>query len=236
MLEINRIQKRKVSEEIVGEIKRLISKGVFLTDQKLPSETELAHQFGVSRSSIREALSMLASAEIIETRQGEGTYVRKVQIGDYIHPLVLSMVTEKEQALHLLEMRQIFEIGTVEIAAARRNENDLAELKQTILELEMQLKLGESGMEADFHFHRAIAEATKNPLLIQTMENLTHVMKQSLEYTHSHNVGNTERRWRVLKEHQEIFACIEKGDSHGAVAALKEHLENVRNKLKALDH
>jgi GntR family transcriptional repressor for pyruvate dehydrogenase complex len=222
---INRIQKRKVSEEIVDEIKRLISEGVFLPDHKLPSETELSNRFGVGRSSIREALSMLAAAEIVETRQGEGTYVRKVDIGNYIHPLALSMVTEKQQTLHLLEMRQIVEAGIVELAAIRRDENDIKEMKKAILDLETKLKLGEPEMDADFNFHMAVASASKNPLLIQTIENLTQVMKQSIEYTYKEK--NLERRWQSLQEHKNIFACIENKDPEGAVAALKQHLDNI---------
>jgi GntR family transcriptional regulator, transcriptional repressor for pyruvate dehydrogenase complex len=222
---INRIQKRKISGEIVVEIKRLISDGVFLPEDKLPSETELSNQFGVGRSSVREALSMLAAAEIIETRQGEGTFVRKIQIGNYIPPLALSIVTEKQQTLHLLEMRQFVESGIVELASIRRDENDIKEIRKTLLDLEMKLELGEPEMEADFNFHMAVASASKNPLLIQTIENLAHVMKQSIEYAYKEK--NLERRWQSLLEHKDIFFHIEKKDPQGAVSALKRHLGNI---------
>ncbi|WCK56443.1 FadR/GntR family transcriptional regulator [Aneurinibacillus sp. Ricciae_BoGa-3] len=225
MNRIARIQRRKISGEIVDEIKRLISEGVFSPDDKLPSETELCNQFGVGRSSVREALSMLAAAEIIETRQGEGTFVRKIQIGNYIHPLALSIVTEKQQTLHLLEMRRYVESGIVELAAIRRDQNDIKEIRKTLLDLEMKLQLGESEMEADFNFHMAVASASKNPLLIQTIENLAQVMKQSIEYAYKEK--NLERRWQSLQEHKDIFSHIENQDSLGAVSALKRHLENI---------
>jgi GntR family transcriptional regulator, transcriptional repressor for pyruvate dehydrogenase complex len=230
---ISRIQKQKVSNEIVKEIKRLINENVFLPEQKLPSETELSNQFGVSRSSVREALSMLASANIIETRQGEGTYVRKVEIGNYIHPLALSIVTKKEQTIHLLEIRQIVESGSVELAAVRRDESDIKEIKKAILELEMKLELGEPERDADFNFHMAVASASKNPLLIQTMENLTQIMKQSIEYTYKEK--SLEKRWQSLQEHKDIFTCIENRDPQGAVYALKQHLNSVLNVLVPLN-
>lgn len=233
---INRIQKRKISEEVVNEIKRLIQDGVFTSNTKLPPEKELGEMFGVGRSSIREALSMLAAADIVETRQGEGTFVRKIDLTDYIHPLVLSMVAEKKQTLHLLETRRIVELGTVELAAIRANESDFNEMKEALLDMEQQLKLGRTGMQADFAFHRAIAAASKNPVLIQVMENLSQLMKHSLEYTLRQNTGKyAERRKLVLQEHQDIFANLEKRDPQGAVSAMQIHLEKVRQKLLSLD-
>lgn len=233
---INRIEKRKISEEVVNEIKRLIQDGVFTSNTKLPPEKELAEMFGVGRSSIREALSMLAAADIVETRQGEGSFVRKIDLTDYIHPLVLSMVAEKKQTLHLLETRRIVELGTVELAAIRANQSDFNEMKEALLDMEQQLKLGRTGMQADFAFHRAIAAASKNPVLIQVMENLSQLMKHSLEYTLRQNTGKyAERRKLVLQEHQDIFANLEKRDPKGAVSAMQIHLEKVRQKLLSLD-
>ncbi len=233
---INRIHKRKISEEVVNEIKRLIQDGAIAPNTKLPPEKELSEMFGVGRSSIREALSMLAAADIVQTRQGEGTFVRKIDLADYIHPLVLSMVAEKKQTLHLLETRRIVELGTVELAAIRASESDFKEMKKTLLDFERQLKLGETGMQADFAFHRAIAMASKNPVLIQVMENLSQLMKQSLEYTLRQNTGKyAERRKLVLLEHQDIFSKLEKRDPQGAVAAMEIHFEKVRQKLLSLD-
>lgn len=234
MREVRRIKRKKVSEEVVDEIKRLIEKGVLAPDSKLPSEKELSDMFGVGRSSIREALSMLAAARIIETRQGEGTFVRRVDLTDYIHPLALSIVAKKEQTLHLLETRQIIELGTVELAALRADKKDLQTMKQILLDFEYQLEMGEVGEEADFAFHRAVAVASKNPILIQVFDNLSPVLKQSLNYTLYQNVGNVEKRRSVLQEHKEIFSCIKKRDAQGAVACMRQHLENVRQKLLAL--
>jgi GntR family transcriptional regulator, transcriptional repressor for pyruvate dehydrogenase complex len=235
MPQINPIQKRKVSEEIASEIKRLIHERVFTPEERLPSELDLAGQFGVGRTSIREALSMLSSAGLIETRQGEGTFVKNVKIGDYIHPLALSVVTQKEQTLQLLEFRQIIELRAVELAALRRDESDITTIQQTINDLERQIVLGKSGMEADFAFHCAVAAASRNPLILQVMENLTHVMLQSLKYTHRQNEGNSVRQQRVLKEHLQIFKSIQESNPQGAIQALGIHLENVRQKILELD-
>jgi GntR family transcriptional repressor for pyruvate dehydrogenase complex len=176
---------------------------------------------------------MLASAEIVETRQGEGTYIRKVEIGNYIHLLALSLVTEREQTLNLLEMRKVVESGTVELAAIRRDETDIKKIKKAILDLEMKLELGEPEMEADFNFHLAIASASKNPLLIQTIENVTQVMKQSIEYAYKEK--KLEKRWQSLQEHKDILACIENRDPQEAVLALNRHLDNVVISLHSLD-
>lgn len=232
MQSINRIQKRKVTNEIVDELKRLIQEGVFTSDSKLPPEKELSDMFGVGRSSVREALSMLSAAQIIETRQGEGTFVRKTGLGDYIHPLAVSMIVEKQETLNLLETRKIVETGTAELAALRADEHDLAVMRQTLQDLERQLAQGETGWLADFAFHRAVAEASKNPVLVQIIDNLSKIMKLSLEYTLSQNTGKfAERRKLLLQEHKAIFACIEQKDPKGAAAAMQYHLEQVRKKL-----
>lgn len=233
---IQRIQKRKVSEEIVDEIKRLIQNGEFSSNCKLPPEKELSEMFGVGRSSIREALSMLASADIVETRQGEGTFVRKVGVSDYIHPLAISMIAEKQQTLHLLETRKIVELGIVEAAAIRADEEDFLNMKKAILDLERQLELGETGVEADLDFHKTIAVASKNPVLIQVLENLSEIMTESLEYTLRHNTGRyAARRKLVVMEHKAIYECLVRRDQAGAVQAMKNHLENVRQKTLRLD-
>jgi GntR family transcriptional repressor for pyruvate dehydrogenase complex len=234
MRKVKPIRRKKVSEEIVEEIKRLIEQGELPSDSKLPSEKELSDMFGVGRSSIHEALSMLAAARIIETRQGEGTFVRKVDLSDYIHPLALSIVAKKEQTLHLLETRKIIELGTVELAALRADQHDLKEMKKALLDFECQLEMGEDGVDADFAFHRAVAVASKNPILIQVIDNLSPVLKQSLNYTLYQNMGNLEKRRSVLQEHKEIFGSIEKRDAQGAVACMRQHLENVRKKLLEL--
>src|SRR5699024_11015137 len=113
------------------KIKAMIQDGTFPADEKLPSETELAKMFAVSRAPIREALSILSATGVIESRQGGGSWVRQVELSGFLEQMAIEMV-EIEQVFDLLEMREIIETEACALAAKRRTEEDLRRLEQAL--------------------------------------------------------------------------------------------------------
>src|SRR5690606_21006690 len=122
---ISMIVRKRVSHQIIDEIKRRIKTGEFSVNSKLPSENELAKMFNVSRVPIREALSALASHGIIESVHGGGNWVRPVPIDKILDQTIIDVISYK-QIVELLETRIILETKAAAIAAERHDENDLS--------------------------------------------------------------------------------------------------------------
>lgn len=230
------IKRMKVSEQIVEEIKRLIREGVYPPESKLPSEAELAKMFGVSRSPVREALSVLVASGLIESRQGGGSVVKSTQITDLIEQVALEMI-DIQQVLHLLEMRTILETEAAALAAERRKEQHLLQLKRALDDFGKMIKDdNDIGLEADFAFHLAVVEASHNPVLLQVLNNISDLYRKSLKFTLKQNRGLQRKKEKVVNEHRLIYEAIKNQDSESARKYMREHLLNVRKKLEALEN
>ena len=125
------IQRRKISEQVLDEIKALIKDGTFKADHKLPSEMELAKMFQVSRSPVREAISVLAATGMVESRQGGGNWVRKVDFAEMLEQVTMEMV-DIEQVYDLLELRTIIETEAAALAAERHTKEEIEELEEAL--------------------------------------------------------------------------------------------------------
>ena len=114
------VKKTRVYEEIVAKIKDMIDKGRFKSGDQLPVERELAEVFRVSRSSVREAIRSLESQGLLESRQGNGTYIAKHPVESLVKPLASVICSEKDGQRELFEMRRLIEPQLAFLAAERR--------------------------------------------------------------------------------------------------------------------
>ncbi|WP_027718044.1 FadR/GntR family transcriptional regulator [Desulfovirgula thermocuniculi] len=228
------INRRKAWELIVDELKAMIQKGQYKPGDRLPSEAELAKMFGVSRSPVREALSVLEAAGIIASRQGGGSYVRAGCGSSLLEPLILEAMDYK-QVLYLLEVRQILETEAAALAAERRDEEDLAAMREALVRFRLitedETAIGE---EEDFAFHRAVVAATHNPVLIRIVDDISDLYRKCLSVTLAKNVGFRRKREQVFKEHEAIFEAIKEGQANLARVQANVHLEKVKEKVKML--
>ncbi|TKC18097.1 FadR/GntR family transcriptional regulator [Robertmurraya kyonggiensis] len=226
-----RIKREKVSSLVLEELKKMIKSGEFPYNSKLPSETELAKMFGVSRSPVREALSVLAASGLIESTQGGGSWVREVNLAEMLEHVQFEMV-KVQQVQDLLEMRTIIESEAAFLAAKRYKPQDIVDLEEALEAFrkasEDQFKIG---YEEDYAFHRIIVRAAYNPFLTQTMENVSELHVKSLMFSLEKNLGWEEKRKEVFTEHVNIFNAIKNGDGIAARTAVIEHLTNTRIKL-----
>ncbi len=229
---ISPVKRKKMSEQIFEEIQALIKDGTFPADQKLPSETELAKMFQVSRAPVREALSVLAATGMVESRQGGGNWVRQVELTNFLEQVTMEMV-QIEQVFDLLEMRTIVESEAAALAAQRYQEEDLKALEEA-LHAFGQTMLGDQtsvGDEADYHFHHMIVKASYNPFLIQTIENISDLYQKAMMFSLQKNVGLKMKRESVYKEHEAIFQAIKNREPELAATQMKKHLQTARIKL-----
>lgn len=147
------IKPKKIYEEVAEAILHMIQTGQLKPGDKLDSVQQLAENFQVGRAAIREALTALRAMGLIEMKQGEGTYVREFDPAMLSFPISAAVLMNKEDVVHLLEVRKLLEVGAAGVAARRRTEEDLRAMKSTLEQMRQAIGDEELGEKAYFLFH-----------------------------------------------------------------------------------
>ncbi|MCM3324019.1 MULTISPECIES: FadR/GntR family transcriptional regulator [Cytobacillus] len=227
-----KIERKKISAQVLEQLNEKIKSKEFPPNQPLPSENELAKLFGVSRAPVREALSVLSASGIIESRQGGRSYVKELHLVDMMDRLTLQYIS-LEEVFELLELRMIMETEAAALAANRRNSSDLEKIKNALKGLEETLtNPDEVGLQADLDFHKYMIEATKNSFMVGVMDNIGDLYRKAVAFSLKKNLGLQRKRESVYLEHEAIYKAIESQDEENARKAMKNHLQNVRKKLR----
>jgi len=158
------INKKSLAEEVAEQLRTAINNGTYKVDEQLPTEPELMKQFGVGRSSVREAIRILANSGLLRVQQGVGTFIEAhAGITEPFHQRL-----KRAEAPDLDEVRQLLEMKIAEKAAANRTDEDLKKIKAA-LDKRTAMAHGAGSLEdcvlADIAFHMSIAEAARNPIL-----------------------------------------------------------------------
>lgn len=190
---------------------------------KLPTEVELTHRLGVGRSTVREAARRLVSRNILEVRQGSGTFVSRKK-GVPEDPLGLTFIGNGPKvALELSDIRLMLEPELAAGAAISASPTQLERLRQACARVEACIKKGDAYIEEDIAFHRCIAECNGNSVL----ENIIPVISSSVHIS----VRETEDEYRhdTVEEHRRILAAILRRDAIGARFSMIAHLNTSRD-------
>jgi GntR family transcriptional repressor for pyruvate dehydrogenase complex len=227
---IKEIRPERLYSLVVRQMLDLISSGQVTVGQRLPAERELALRFGVSRASIRQALTALEVLGVVHVRAGSGVYV-----GEHPGPHLVGMadsLTAAAGPLEILESRLLFEPGVAALATARRTPADLKNIEAQVAAMADQLNLGLDGWEPDIGFHDAVARATHNPS-VQTIARLLHdQMTQPLwALMRSRNLRRAHHARRYLGHHSHIYDAIASGDEAAAERLMRSHIEAVMSDL-----
>ncbi|WP_425800360.1 FadR/GntR family transcriptional regulator [Desulfitobacterium sp. Sab5] len=226
-MELKPIKTRKIYEEIVEQIRELVTSKNLKPGDRLPSERDLAARLHVSRASVREALSALEMLGMLEIRSGEGTYIRQIDIESVITPLAWLLYMEKDSDLELLEVRKIFEAQAAGLASERSNPDDLQEMESALQRMHSDLQTDQLGEEADHKFHFAIARATHNSIFIRLMNAISDTMHHTLKTSRIKLYEEKGMPERLYNEHAGIFEAIRKRDLQHAKERMLAHLEGV---------
>ncbi len=225
------VKTKKVYEEIIEQVKNLIIGGVLKPGDRLIPEREMADKLKVGRSAVREAYRALEAMGLIEIRQGEGTFIKDVNTDHLVQTLALVLATEKNAMLELLELRKIIEVGAAGLAALRWTEEELKKMESALMQMEKDIEAGELGQQADWQFHYAIAEATRNSLLVRLMDSIKEIMSRLQEKAREELYQTPGTPQRLLKEHYAIFEAVRSGQDEAAQKAMYEHLDRVEKAL-----
>jgi len=201
---MNKLIVRKSLSEVVAErLQEQIQAGTYQLDQQLPTEPEMMKEFGVGRSSIREAIRTLENAGIVRVQQGLGTFVASKNA--MAEPLSKRLQSASEE--DIAEVRELLEIKIVEKAALNRTKKDITAIKAC---LEKRNKAADKNelvawLEADINFHLSIAEACKNPILTELYKTFA---EQQLKKSIAANYAQKTSLHRLTALHEQLVKCI----------------------------
>ena len=214
----------RLAAAVYEQIDRLIRRGEFPKGVKLPPESDLARRFGVSRPVVREALARLRDEGIVRSQQGSGTFVIR---GMLPRAAALPQIRTLADLLRYYEYRMDVEAATSGLAAERRTSDNLAEIGKVLSGAEEMLTQGQQQLLADanFAFHRAVAQATRNPFYVRTLEMMPNFIgRNQLDLVVSSQSRTEAHLWRIHREHVAIFEAIEAADAERARSEMRRHI------------
>ncbi|HWB97172.1 MAG TPA: FadR/GntR family transcriptional regulator [Bryobacteraceae bacterium] len=217
-MKFDSIRRNKVYEEVAEKLQQWILHDLH-PGAKLPPERELVEMFGVSRSSIRDAIHKLQLSGFVETRQGVGTVVRESQQRQLVVPLT--------SLGELLEVRKMIEPPLAALAAVRASAEDLGEMRQILRRQAEKVDRGEAAIDEDADFHYSIALAANNSVVLKILDSLMGLLNP----TRAQQVQVPGRPQRSLAGHQAILAAMERRDAAAAEAAMRQHLNEVESMI-----
>ncbi|MFK7724294.1 FadR/GntR family transcriptional regulator [Pilosibacter sp. HC1M1C21] len=211
-------QTKTLAEQVADGIMNLIQETPYKAGDKLPTEKELCESTGAGRNTVREALKILASRNVLEIRQGAGTFVSEKQ-GIPDDPLGFSMVNDHVKLTRdLLQVRIMLEPQIAALAAQCAKEHEIKELEEILEEMEAAMKKREDYSELDTKFHTKIAQCTHNIV----MENLLPVIGKGVA-VFAKEVAQTEYD-RTWISHRKIFCYIRDHKPFEAEMEMQYHL------------
>ncbi|MGH3438542.1 MAG: FadR/GntR family transcriptional regulator [Sciscionella sp.] len=232
-LTIRRVAPVRAHDEVAGQLRSLMERGILRAGDRLPPERELAARFGVSRATVRQALSALHSAGLVESLVGKGTFARAEGAAASITGLVDALRMAHGTLSDQLDVRRLIEPQVARAAATRAQASDLEHIRASISRQEACVAAGRPFIEEDSAFHLAIAEATGNPLLVKMIEGIHGLLRDTRE----RSLATEEGTRCSLEGHRDIATALLSGDGEAAHEAMTTHLLDVeRLSLQALAH
>lgn len=223
---------RGLAHALVDDLTEKIRAQQLRPGDKLPTESAIMQAYGVSRTVVREALSKLQAAGLVETHHGVGTFVLQPRAAGMFR-LEGSDLASAVDVLAVLELRISLETESAGLAALRRTDEQLLAMREALDDFERNVTEGGDTIAHDFRFHLQIAQATGNPYFADIMGHLGATM---IPRTRVSAIRNHDRRGEYLigvnREHGDIYAAIARRDPDGARAAMRLHLTNSRERLR----
>ncbi|HHU02857.1 MAG TPA: FadR family transcriptional regulator [Christensenellaceae bacterium] len=222
-----KLGKMRLSDQIVDEICKMIANNELKMGDQLPPERDLAEMLGVSRLPLREALKALEATSVIDSRMGGGYYVRGLDIAHLVNALNMNVSKSEEVELlrEMKEARRLLEIGAIELACQRRNQEDIAEMEIAIKRMEFALDKGDitSIMSTSIEFHACMVKAAHNTLL----DNMMACLYNSIVADRINTYEKQPERYSFAPEdHRNLLQKIIERDIITAKELLKEHLRD----------
>ncbi len=222
------------ADYLVKQFKSLILSNKFPAGYPVPNENTLCEKLGTSRSTLREAFSVLSEYGLI-TRTKHGTFINGSQ--DFSSSLVMDYRFEDSSILEILEFRKIFEVESAYLAAQNADTNDIKELKKSLIAIKSCEGDPEALTRNDVAFHLGIANCTHNRLLIGITKLVADTYYKGIlgQFEIVENIGGMTTLEATIYYHNRIFDAILLKDSEAAAKAMREHMDSVLKEIIAYE-
>jgi len=228
MTVIKKIARNGVSDQVYSQLKENVVQGVWRPGEKIPSENQLVSLFGVSRASIRIAIQRMITLGLLESRVGDGTYVKAFTPSVYINELV-PLVLKPEDQLEIMEFRRALEIEALRLAATRATDEDIRELEEIHTRARKAFKRLdlETYFKEDLKFHMQIFKMSKNSIFVTTVQTLgdvlfPHFYSVARDFFETYEVPSDE-----ADLHTTIVKALKKRDAKACVRAYTKLTEEL---------
>lgn len=219
------VRSSRLYEQIVKQIEESVLKGILKPGDQLPAERELAEQFGVSRTAVREAIKALSEKGLVESCSGRGTFITNGTSHAIRQSLDLIMkIGQAEGSSHLVEVRDILEPEIAALAALRANEQQLESLREAVNVMDAAMHDADAFIEADLDFHLGLAEAAANPLILSLIDSIVGLLREQRMRIFQAEGGPERGQYH----HRRILKAVENHDSEKARQCMRAHLKQVR--------
>ena len=227
---VEQLSSRRLYEQLAERIRQQILSGALNPGDRLPTERDVARDYGVSRTVVREAVKTLQQDGLIEVKAGLGTFVVDATDKAFSQSLSLLMsVNLSDNLLDVVEIREILEVQMAALAATRAKPEDIEKLKSAVGIMDQSLDDVSEFIKQDHAFHLALAQATQNAVMPLLVSSIVDLLQQLRSRTASVN-GSLERGQR---HHKRILDAICRGDAEAAHEAMRAHLRQVRRDSEA---
>ncbi len=225
------INKKKLADSVIEEIKRMIQSGELKEGDKVPNQNLFAAQLGVSRTSLREALSTLTRIGVFEQRPGYGTVFRSRISALFTEHLEPPLISDKQASIELIEARRFIETGTAELSVKNANPEQVDEMGLLIKEMTRSIKEGrvDDYIEQDVAFHFLIAKASHNRFLVNLFVTIRGFMEQYMRESF-HLLPYMLKR--SLKFHQNIYQAVKDRSRSKAISQMEKHISDVQRAIQ----
>lgn len=213
-------EKKVLSEQVASDLRQMILNKDLQPGDKLPNELVLTDQLNVSRSTVREAIKILRSQNILEVRRGLGTFVSATP-GVKDDPFGVHFMDEGPLLKHFYEVRLVVEPQMAQMASLRATDEELSEIRRAYEEVKKAIEAGIDHTEADIHFHNIIAASTHNPI----MQRILPVINEGIKSGYEETKDVKESSSMVLEQHRKIMHALTQRQADKALEAMREHIE-----------
>jgi len=217
---------------IVDEFKSALAEGKLRPGERLPPEREMCLQLGVSRTSLREAMKILAGKGIVSIRHGQGVFVADVNPNQLVEDLARLLLQNQAPIPDLFEIRRLLETAAAGWAAERASPDQLAALTQVVSEARAGSESGNftptNYERYDHRFHSLLAEATGNAVLVRVMDNLMDLLRQGRQAS----LTIEGRPQQSITDHERILESVLKRDAGAAREMMFQHLDGVEASIR----
>lgn len=220
------VKRSGLADQVVERLRELVRSQTYNEGDRLPAEPELCALFGVGRSTVREAMRVLASRGVVVVRHGDGTYVAS----GALHQTFEERLAQARLA-DLYEARLALEVPLAEFAALRHNEHDIAKMRRCLKKRAQAASAGDVAAysEADFAFHSAVARAAKSPALFDVYMSFIEIARPQIESA----VEPDYLREENDSLHDELCEAIARGDLAKTRRLVRMHLKSSLKNIAA---